>query len=90
MTRFERFAEFIMVGALYPLCLTFIAIVIPVVVFFTTGVEVMWLLNIALFLACVTAVWLVLFLVSFTGVKIIDWREERKYRKEHPNEAAHD
>lgn len=90
MTRFEKFAEFIMVGALYPLCLTFISIVIPFAVFFVTGVEVMWLFNIAVFLTCVTAIWLVLFLVSFTGVKIIDWCEERKYRKEHPNEAAYD
>ncbi|MBQ8001295.1 MAG: hypothetical protein IJ298_08905 [Ruminococcus sp.] len=90
MTKFEKFAEFIMENLVYPLALTFIVMVIPVAVYFATGVELMWLVNTGVVLACITAVWLALFLVAFTGMKIIDWREEREYRKEHPNEAAYD
>ena len=90
MTKFEKFAEFVMTNLIYPLALTFIAMIIPVVVYFTTGVELMWLVNTGGVLACITAVWLALFLVAFTGMKIIDWREEREYRKECPNEAAYD
>lgn len=90
MTKFEKFAEFIMMNLIYPLALTFIVMVIPVAVYFATGIELMWLVNTGGVLACITAVWLALFLVAFTGMKIIDWREEREYRKEHPNEAAYD
>ena len=90
MTRFEKFAEFVMTGLIYPLALTFIVTVIPVAVYFATGIELMWLVNTGVVLACISAVWLALFLVSLTGMKIIDWREEREYRKEHPDEAAYD
>lgn len=90
MTKFEKFAEFVMTNLIYPLALAFIAMIIPVVVYFATGVELMWLVNTSGVLACITAVWLTLFLVAFTGMKIIDWREEREYRKEHPDEAAYD
>lgn len=90
MTKFEKFAEFIMTGLIYPLALTFIVMVIPVAVYFATGIELMWLVNTSGVLACISAVWLALFLVALTGMKIIDWREEREYRKEHPNEAAYD
>ena len=90
MTKFEKFAEFVMTGLIYPLALTFIVTVIPVAVYFATGIELMWLVNTGVVLACISAVWLALFLVSLTGMKIIDWREEREYRKEHPDEAAYD
>ena len=90
MTKFEKFSEFVMTNLIYPLALTFIAMIIPVAVYFATGIELMWLVNTSGVLACITAVWLALFLVAFTGMKIIDWREEREYRKEHPNEAAYD
>ena len=85
MTRFEKFAEFIMANAIYPLVLTFITGIIPIVVYFATGVELLWLVNICGVLACITAVWLALFLVAFTGTKIIDWRYERQWRAEHPD-----
>lgn len=90
MTRFEKFAEFVTTGLIYPLALTFIVTVIPVAVYFATGIELMWLVNTGVVLACISAVWLALFLVALTGMKIIDWREEREYRKEHPDEAAYD
>jgi len=90
MTKFEKFSEFVMTNLIYPLALTFIAMIIPVAVYFATGIELMWLVNTSGVLACITAVWLALFLVAFTGMKIIDWREEREYRKEHPDEAAYD
>ena len=76
-------AEFVMTNLIYPLALTFIAMIIPVAVYFATGVELMWLVNTGGVLACITAVWLALSLVAFTGMKIIDWREEREYRNEH-------
>lgn len=90
MTRFEKFAEFVTTGLIYLLALTFIVTVIPVAVYFATGIELMWLVNTGVVLACISAVWLALFLVALTGMKIIDWREEREYRKEHPDEAAYD
>lgn len=90
MTKFEKFAEFVMTNLIYPLALTFIVMVIPVAVYFITGVELMWLVNTGGVLACITAVWLALFPVALTGMKIIDWREEREYRKEHPDEEAYD
>ena len=85
MTKFEKFAEFVMTYLIYPLALTFITGIIPVVVYVATGVELMWLVYTCGVLACITAVWLVLFLISFTGVKIIDWRYERQWRAEHPD-----
>lgn len=90
MKKFEKFAEFVMTGMIYPLALTIIVMVIHVAVYFATGIELMWLVNTGGVLACITAIWLALFLVAFTGMKIIDWREELEYRKEHPNEEAYD
>ena len=90
MTKFEKFAEFVMTNLIYPLALTFIVMVIPVAVYFATGIELMWLVNTGGVLACITAVWLTLFLVAFTGMKIIEWREDRQWRKEHPDEEAYD
>ena len=83
MKKFKVFAEFVMTNLIYPLALTFIAMIIPVAVYFATGIELMWLVNTGGVLACITAVWLALFLVAFTGMKIIDWREERECRNEH-------
>lgn len=74
MTKFEKFAEFIMQGAIYPLVITFVTCLLPA--------EVMWLVNLGGVFACITAVWLVLFLVVFTAVKIIEWREDILWRKE--------
>ena len=71
MTKFEKFAEFIMESLVYPLVLTFIALVAPAAIYFITGVELMWLVNTGGVLACITAVWLALFLVAFTGMKSI-------------------
>ena len=58
MTKFEKFAEFIMESLVYPLVLTFIALVAPAAIYFITGVELMWLVNTGGVLACITAVWL--------------------------------
>lgn len=82
MTKFEKFAEFIMQGVIYPLVITFVTCLLPVVIYFTNGAEVMWLVNLGGVFACITAVWLVLFLVVFTAVKIIEWREDIRWRKE--------
>lgn len=90
MTKFEKFAEFIIENAVYPVVLTLVAMLIPVAVYSIAGVELIWLANIGGVLACITAVWLVMFLIAFTGMKIIDWHEEREYRKERTNEASYD
>ena len=90
MTKFEKFAEFVMESMVYHLVLTLIDLVVPAAIYSITGVELMWLVNTGEVLACITAVWLAMFLVAFTGMKIIEWREDRQWRKEHPDEEAYD
>lgn len=86
MSKFEKFAEFVMANAIYPLVLTFITAIIPVAVYFSTGVELMWMVNSCGILSCITAVWLALFMVAFTGTRIIDWLDERRWKAEHPED----
>lgn len=90
MTKFEKFSEFICVGLIYPLVLTLVAIVAAGGIFFFTGAEIMWLISACFILSAITAVWAVLFLVVITVNKIIEWREDRQWRKERPDEAAYD
>ena len=90
MTKFEKFSEFICVGLIYPLVLTLVASSAAGGIFFFSSVEVMWLIASCFILAAITAVWGVLFLVVLTVNKIIEWREDRQWRKEHPDEAAYD
>lgn len=90
MTKFKKFSEFICVGYIYPLVLTLVSIIAAVAIYFYAGLELFWLINAAVVLSVVCAVWGVVFLVVITINKVIEWREERQWRKEHPNEEAYD
>ena len=85
MTKFESFCEFVMENMVYPLVLSFVAIVVAAIVGFTVG-EVMWVFAIAGVIVIITALWLVAFLVAFTAEKISDYRYEREWTKQHPEE----
>ena len=90
MTKFKKFSELICVGLIYPLVLAFVTNVTADGIFFFAGIEVMWLITAGFILYAITAIWSVLYLVIITVNKIIEWREERQRRKEHPDEAAYD
>lgn len=81
MTKFERFAEFIIEGLIYPLIVAFISTLIPLGLWFIWNIEVMWLVYLAYAIYCVVGVWLVLFVISMIGNKIIEWREDIKFHE---------
>lgn len=86
--KFEKFANFVIEGALFPLIVALVASVLQLVLLFTNSAVFGMFLNVTVVCIGVAAIWMVLFLVAFVGEKIIDWREVRKYRKENPNEEA--
>lgn len=86
MTKFEKFSEFICTGYIYPMVLTVVSIIISIAIYFYTGLELFWLINAAVVLSIICAVWGVVFLVVITISKVIEWREDRQWRKEHSND----
>ncbi len=64
VTKFDDFYEFVMCGFLFPLIITFAAIVIHVIVSFFSGHFAIWMTVVCLALLAITAIWGLVFLIT--------------------------
>ena len=81
MTRFERFSGFICENIIYPLVVAFIFTLIPLGALFIWHTELMWAVITAFIIYAILGVWLIMLVICLTANKIIDFRENRFYKK---------
>ena len=87
MTKFEKFSEVVIDGFIYPVVLALVSIIAGISIYVFAGIELMWMVYVALTLCALTGIWGIAFLTVITVTKVAEWREERQWRKENPYEA---
>lgn len=80
MSKFKRFSYFIEDKMLYPLTITLIVTLIPLLGWFVFETEWMWAVWAAFILDSITVIWLLLSLFCLICNKIIDYREEKRLK----------